>query len=153
MSPARSFASRSPVETRALGRALGELLRGGDALALSGPLGAGKTCLVGVDPRAPVTSPTFGIVAEYPGRVWLRHADFYRVESYARLLDAGFDDLCDETGVLVVEWPERFPEVVPADRLEIRIEPGPGADERRLWLAAAGERAEQLRKELETRWP
>ncbi len=160
MSPARSSRSHSPAETRALGRSLGELLRGGDVLALQGPLGAGKTCLVqglaeglGVDPRAPVTSPTFGIVAEYPGRVWLRHADFYRVESYARLLDAGFDDLCDETGVLVVEWPERFPDVVPPDRLEIRISPGPGAEERSFALAAGGERAEQLRKELETRWP
>ncbi len=129
-------------------------------VALEGPLGAGKTCLVqglaeglGVDPRAPVTSPTFGIVAEYPGRVWLRHADFYRVESYARLLDAGFDDLCDASGVLVVEWPERFPAVVPAGRLEIRIEPGPGADERQVSLAARGERARKLKGELETRWP
>jgi tRNA threonylcarbamoyladenosine biosynthesis protein TsaE len=100
-----------------------------------------------------VTSPTFGIVAEYPGRVWLRHADFYRVESYARLLDAGFDDLCDASGVLVVEWPERFPEVVPAERLEIRIEPGPGADERSLRVAARGERAGKLKGELEARWP
>ena len=129
-------------------------------LAITGPLGAGKTCLVqglaeglGTDPRAPVTSPTFGIIAEYPGRLWLRHADFYRVESYARLLDAGFDDLCDASGVLVVEWPERFPEVIPAERLEIRIDTGPGADERTLTLAARGERAGVIKGELETRWP
>jgi tRNA threonylcarbamoyladenosine biosynthesis protein TsaE len=160
MPEARSFHSRSPAETRRLGRLLGELLRGGDVLALTGPLGAGKTCLVqglaeglAVDPRAPVTSPTFGIVAEYPGRVWLRHADFYRVESYARLLDAGFDDLCDASGVLVVEWPERFPDVVPAERLEIRIESGPGGEDRTLSLEARGERAQNIRGELETRWP
>ena len=160
MSPERSSLSRSPAHTRELGRLLGELLQGGDVLALSGPLGAGKTCFVQglaeglrVDPRAPVTSPTFGIVAEYPGRVWLRHADFYRVESYARLLDAGFDDLCDASGVLVVEWPERFLEVVPAERLEIRIEPGSDPGERLLRLSARGERAGKLKGELEARWP
>lgn len=155
-----SFPSHSPAETRALGRALGALLRGGDVIGLSGPLGAGKTCLVqglaeglAVDPSVPVTSPTFVIVAEYPGRAWLRHADFYRVESYARLLDAGFDDLCDPGGVLVVEWPERFPEVLPRDRLEIHVEPGPGPDERRIRIAARGERSEQIQEELQARWP
>ena len=160
MSRERSFHSRSPAETKELGRALGESLRGGDVVALSGPLGAGKTCLVqglaeglGVDTRVPVTSPTFVLVAEYPGRVWLRHADFYRVESYARLLDAGFDDLCDSSGVLVVEWPERFPEVLPDDRIEIRIDPGPGAEERRIAISARGKRSERIQEELEARWP
>jgi len=160
MSPERSFHSHSPVETRRLGRILGELLRGGDVVGIEGPLGAGKTCLVQglaegleVDSRVPVTSPTFVIVAEYPGRVWLRHADFYRVESYARLLDAGFDDLCDANGVLVVEWPERFPEALPRERLEIRIDSGPGPEERRIRIAARGERAEKIQEELEARWP
>jgi len=55
--------------------------------------------------------------------------------------------------VLVVEWPERFPEVVPAERLEIRIDTGPGADARSLWLSARGERAGKIKGELETRWP
>jgi tRNA threonylcarbamoyladenosine biosynthesis protein TsaE len=160
MSQERCFHSRSPAETRRLGRALGDLLQGGDVVALSGPLGAGKTCLaqglaegLGVDPRVPVTSPTFGIVAEYPGRAWLRHADFYRVESYARLLDAGFDDLCDATGVLVVEWPERFPEAVPGERLEICIDLGPGPEERQIRIKAQGERARKIEEELEARWP
>jgi tRNA threonylcarbamoyladenosine biosynthesis protein TsaE len=160
MSRERCFHSRSPAQTRQLGRALGERLRGGDVVAISGPLGAGKTCLVqglaeglGVDPRVPVTSPTFGIVAEYPGRAWLRHADFYRVESYARLLDAGFDDLTDASGVLVVEWPERFPAAVPGERLEIRIDLGPGAEERQVRISARGERARKIEEELEARWP
>jgi tRNA threonylcarbamoyladenosine biosynthesis protein TsaE len=160
MSLERCFHSRSPAETRKLGRALGELLRGGDVVGIEGPLGAGKTCLVqglaeglGVDARVAVTSPTFGIVAEYPGRAWLRHADFYRVESYARLLDAGFEDLCDASGVLVVEWPERFPEVVPGERLEIRIDSGPGPEERQIRVAARGERAGKIKEELEARWP
>jgi len=160
MSPDRSVRSRSPDETRAFGRTLGALLRGGDVLALSGPLGAGKTCLVqglalglGVDPSVPVTSPTFVLVGEYPGRVWLRHADFYRVESYARLEDAGFDDLLAADAVVVVEWPERFPDALPAERLELVLEPGPGAEERTIRIRARGERARQIEEELRARWP
>lgn len=160
MSPERCVRSHSPAETRAFGRTLGELLRAGDVLALSGPLGAGKTCLVqglaaglGVDPSVPVTSPTFVLVAEYPGRLWLRHADFYRVESYARLEDAGFDDLLEGDAVVVVEWPERFPDALPAERLELSLEPGPGAEERTIRITARGERAREIEEELQARWP
>src|SRR5262245_51954619 len=121
--------SRSAQETRRLGEQLGRLLEGGDAVALSGELGAGKTCFaqglalgLGVDPAVPVTSPTFTLVGQYPGRVEMRHADFYRVDHYARLLDAGFGDLLDRGGVLVVEWPERFPGALPDERVEVGIE-------------------------------
>lgn len=159
MSPELCVPSRSPEETRALGRALGELLRGGDVVALSGPLGAGKTCFVqglarglGVPGEVPVTSPTFVLVAEYPARAWLRHADFYRVESYARLLDAGFDDQAAPDGVLVVEWPERFPEALPAECLELRISADPESGVREIRIEARGERARELVKELESRW-
>jgi len=159
MSRARSIRSRSAEETQALGRALGELLRPGDVVLLSGPLGAGKTCFVqglarglGVAPEVAVTSPTFVLVAEYPGRTWLRHADFYRVESYARLLDAGFDDLASPDGVLVVEWPERFPDALPPERLELRIAADAQTGEREIHVEARGERARELLKELESRW-
>ena len=160
MSPERCVRSHSPAETRALGRSLGELLRAGDVIGLSGPLGAGKTCFVqglaegvGVDPGVPVTSPTFVVVAEYPGCLWLRHADFYRVESYARLEDAGFDDVLEGNAVVVVEWPERFPDALPADRLELTLEPGPGPEERALRIEARGERAREIERELRARWP
>ncbi|HTO55909.1 MAG TPA: tRNA (adenosine(37)-N6)-threonylcarbamoyltransferase complex ATPase subunit type 1 TsaE [Myxococcota bacterium] len=159
MNPARSIHSRSADETRALGRALGERLRGGDVVLLSGPLGAGKTCFVqglargvGVPESAAVTSPTFVLVAEYPGRVWLRHADFYRVESYARLLDAGFDDLVNPDGVLVVEWPERFPEALPKERLELSIAADAKSGVREIGIEARGERAQELLKELGSPW-
>jgi tRNA threonylcarbamoyladenosine biosynthesis protein TsaE len=151
--------SHSAGETRELGRALGELVRGGDVVTLSGPLGAGKTCFVqglahglGVPPEVAVTSPTFVLVAEYPARAWLRHADFYRVESYARLLDAGFDDLASADGVLVVEWPERFPEALPLERLELQISADPQSGVREIRSEARGERARELQKELESRW-
>ena len=160
MSPELCIRSHSAGETQRLGERLGALLRGGDVVLLSGALGAGKTCFVqglarglAVPPGVAVTSPTFVLAAEYPGRAWLRHADFYRVESYARLLDAGFDDLAAPDGVLVVEWPERFPDALPAERLEIRIQPGGQAEARDIRIAARGARAQELLKELEGRWP
>jgi tRNA threonylcarbamoyladenosine biosynthesis protein TsaE len=93
------------------------------------------------------------LVAEYPGRLWLRHADFYRVESYARLEDAGFDDLLAGAAVVVVEWPERFPDALPPERLELVLEPGPGAEERTIRIRARGERAKEIEEGLQARWP
>ena len=146
--------SHSAEETRQLGARLGQQLCGGDVIGLIGELGSGKTCLVqgiargmGVDPQIPVTSPTFTLVGEYPGELVLRHADFYRVESYARLEDAGFDDLLDSKAVLVVEWPERFPDVLPAERLEIAIA-FVSDSERRLRFGGKGERARELIRSL-----
>jgi tRNA threonylcarbamoyladenosine biosynthesis protein TsaE len=159
VTPELCVRSRSAEETQALGRALGERLRGGDVVTLSGPLGAGKTCFVqglarglGVAEGVAVTSPTFVLVAEYPARAWLRHADFYRVESYARLLDAGFDDLSGPDGVLVVEWPERYPDALPPERLELTIAPDPSSGAREIRIEARGARAREILKELESRW-
>jgi tRNA threonylcarbamoyladenosine biosynthesis protein TsaE len=153
-----SFHSRSSDETRRLGAALGEELRAGDVVALEGALGAGKTCLVqgiargiGVDPAVPITSPTFTLVGEYPARVPLRHADFYRVEDEGRLEDAGFADLLDGKGVLVVEWAERFPGALPKQRLEIQIEVR-SESERRLTFRGHGPRAQALVGAMEERW-
>jgi len=129
MSPEGFVDSRSPEETRRLGERLGRRLRPGDVVALSGDLGAGKTCLIqgialgiGVDPTVPVTSPSYTLIGEYPGRTRLCHADFYRLQSRARLESAGWEDLLDGEGVIVVEWAERCPEALPDDRLEIGIE-------------------------------
>jgi tRNA threonylcarbamoyladenosine biosynthesis protein TsaE len=153
---------RSPdaATTQRLGEWLGALLAPGDVVALLGPLGAGKTCFVqgvarglGVDPSVPVTSPTFTLVGEYPARIPLRHADFYRIESEDRLFELGFDDLLDGRGVLLVEWADRWPRALPRDLLEIQIEPLEGT-ERRLSFTARGARAEvlcgALRREAET---
>jgi tRNA threonylcarbamoyladenosine biosynthesis protein TsaE len=162
MFPDASVHSRSPAQTQELARALGELLAGGDVVALSGELGAGKTCFtqglavgLGVHGGVPVTSPTFTLIGQYPGRVEMRHADFYRVESYARLEAAGFDDLLDGHGVLVVEWPERFIEALPAERIEIRIElvPELGDEVRRIRVRALGERPAEICRRWQARWP
>jgi tRNA threonylcarbamoyladenosine biosynthesis protein TsaE len=126
-------------------------------LALMGPLGAGKTVFVkglaeglGVDP-ARVTSPTFVIANEYPapGRL-LAHVDLYRIESARELEATGFLDYLEPGAVVAVEWADRFPDALPADRLELRLlrqtgQTGRRADLiRRVEVSAGGEVATQV---------
>jgi len=132
------FDSPDPEQTveyaAALGRSIGA---GGLALALIGPLGAGKTVFVkglalglGLDPRA-VSSPTFVIAQQYPlptGPEAMHHVDLYRLESANELEAIGFDDMLAEGQVLAVEWADRFPEVLGSDYLQIEFE-GPSPAE------------------------
>lgn len=119
--------SKSHAETQALGERLGRALVAGDVVALTGDLGAGKTSFVqglarGLGVRGRVASPSFTIVNEHEGRVPLFHVDFYRLEGASELDHIGFDDYFARGGVVVVEWADRFPEALPAERLDIRIE-------------------------------
>ena len=128
--------TRSHAETQRLGERLGRALVPGDVVALVGELGAGKTAFVqgvarGLGITERVASPSFTIVNEHEGRVPLFHVDLYRLEHEGELLHVGFDDYFARGGVVVVEWAERFPEALPAERLDIRIEIA-GADVRRL---------------------
>jgi len=123
-----------------------ESAAGPAVVALIGPLGAGKTEWVkglaeglGVDPKL-VASPTFVIASEYPGRRCLAHVDLYRIESEAELEATGFVDLLAPGVVVAVEWADRFPAALPADRIEVRIaRPAAAApDEREIELRATG---------------
>jgi tRNA threonylcarbamoyladenosine biosynthesis protein TsaE len=111
--------------TRAAGGRLAAGLRGGDAIALVGDLGAGKTTFVtGVVAAlggGDATSPTFALVHEYAGRLVVWHADLYRVERAAELAELGLDELVgDPRGVVIVEWADRFA-VLPDDHLRIEL--------------------------------
>lgn len=104
--------SRSPAETEALGERLGERLRPGDVVLLTGDLGAGKTTFVrgvarGAGSPAQVASPTFQLVRMYSGRVQVAHVDLYRIETPLELKDLGLDELADQ-GALLIEWGERL---------------------------------------------
>jgi tRNA threonylcarbamoyladenosine biosynthesis protein TsaE len=117
----------SPAQMARFGVRVGELLSGGELLALDGPLGAGKTAFVGglarglgVDAGEPVISPTFVLLREYAGRLRLYHMDLYRLQSLDDLETLGFDELCaDRGGVLAIEWAARIPDVV--DRATYRL--------------------------------
>lgn len=102
----------SPAETERAGILLGERLRAGDVVLLTGELGAGKTTFVrgvaqGAGSKADVASPTFQLVRVYPGRVQLAHVDLYRVENGSELRDLGLEELAEQ-GAVVVEWGERL---------------------------------------------
>jgi tRNA threonylcarbamoyladenosine biosynthesis protein TsaE len=106
--------SSSPEETINVGRRIGRGLRGGEVIALCGPLGSGKTHLVkgiaagaGALEGSRVNSPTFVIVNEYAGRVDIYHIDAYRLNSIAEFEMLGFDDFCSPESVVLIEWADK----------------------------------------------
>jgi tRNA threonylcarbamoyladenosine biosynthesis protein TsaE len=135
--------TQSPAETGALAERVGALLRAGDVVVLAGELGTGKTVFAKGVARAlgiadPVVSPTFTIVHEYEGTLPLVHVDVYRLDRLQELHDIGFDDLLGADAVTVVEWGDRVGALLPADRLEIRLELGARDDARVVRIAALG---------------
>ncbi len=138
----------SEDETRAFGERIGRTLEQGDVVLLRGDLGAGKTRLAqgiakGLDVRQPVASPSYVLMNEYPGRVPLFHVDLYRISDAGELEDLGLWDHADE-GCLVVEWPERGDDFLPADGIEIAISEGTGPSARVMELEARGPRGEAI---------
>lgn len=137
--------------TARAGRALGRLLRGGDAVALVGDLGAGKTTLVAalVDELGggAASSPTFSLVNEYPaGRLVVWHVDLYRLERDAEVPELGLDDILgDRRGVSLIEWADKF-DVMPRDHL--RLELAHAAGGRVLVAIGTGPRGQALASAL-----
>lgn len=138
-----SLVSTDPEQTRAAGRALGRAAAPGTMLALRGPLGAGKTQLAkgvaeGLGVRSVVNSPTFVLMNEHVGRLRLFHVDAYRLDDPEEALAAGLLDDRELDGVTVVEWADRLEGWLPADRLDLALEPGPHATERHIRWEAHG---------------
>jgi tRNA threonylcarbamoyladenosine biosynthesis protein TsaE len=144
----------SPEGTIRLGAAVGRLCEPNTTIALQGPLGAGKTQLtkgiaegLGIGDRGKVTSPTFVLEQEYEGRLKIRHLDAYRLASPQDLWDIGIDEMCKAGGVVVLEWPERAAEALPADALWVYLEPT-GEHSRRLRFISHGPQSAKLLERL-----
>ncbi len=137
------------AETAALGRRLGMAARAGDALLLSGVVGAGKTVLAGgiltgLGVPGPHPSPTFTIVRTYHGRLHAAHLDLYRLDGGLDAEEIGLEDILAGEGVAVVEWAERLGALTPPDALYVRLERVTAGDERQILLAPSGPGAMDL---------
>lgn len=111
-------------------------------VALSGDLGAGKTCFVqgaaaalGVAER--VTSPTFVLLREHRGRVPVKHLDVYRLSNLQELTDLGFEELLDPTSIVFIEWGDAITPLLPEEFLEVELR-GDADDERAIDVHAHG---------------
>jgi tRNA threonylcarbamoyladenosine biosynthesis protein TsaE len=123
-----SFPNHSLDETRLLGTSLADISHPGDVILLAGDLGAGKTTLtqfiaegLQVPPEYYVTSPSFALLHEYPGRIPMYHIDCYRLEGEDDVEESGLMDYIVADGLAVVEWPDRLGSLVPDERLEIQL--------------------------------
>lgn len=111
----------TPDQMEDLGRAAAGELRAGMVIGLVGGLGAGKThwtkgLVAGLGSDAEVTSPTFGLVHEYGGgRLPVFHLDFYRLNQADELIGLGWDEYLETEGVIIAEWADKFPKLMPAD--------------------------------------
>ena len=122
------FISNSVEETIAAGRKEGESAGQGDVFALRGDLGSGKTqfargLVAGIGSAAGVTSPTFTLLHEYlGGRLPVYHFDFYRLETREAVLRLGLDEYVFGDGVSIIEWADRYPDLIPPQAKWFSIE-------------------------------
>ncbi|MGB5986418.1 MAG: tRNA (adenosine(37)-N6)-threonylcarbamoyltransferase complex ATPase subunit type 1 TsaE [Desulfobacterales bacterium] len=155
--------SRSPSTTRRLGYLLGRSASEGTVLALGGELGAGKTTLVQglargleVPEEYYITSPTFTLINEYPGRRVLYHVDLYRLGDPDEALEIGLEEILAEgSGIVAIEWAERLGPLLPETRLLVKVGiemAAESADQRLITLRGHGKAAQALMQTLQEKW-
>ena len=145
----------SPNETQKLGETIGNWINDPLVIGLSGDLGSGKTAFVqglaaGLDVPGHyyITSPTFTLINEYPGRFPLFHIDLYRLDGKSDLEEIGLDELLYDQAILAIEWVEKVSDSLPTEHLTISFEIADD-DCRRICLNAYGHTAVNLIKALE----
>ena len=120
--------TRGPEETKLLAERLGRFLRPGDVVALVGDLGSGKTLFaqglargLQVPETFYITSPSFAIINEYPGRIPFYHLDLYRLSTTTEFSELGLEEILYGQGAVAIEWAERLGEGLPMERLEVHL--------------------------------
>jgi tRNA threonylcarbamoyladenosine biosynthesis protein TsaE len=116
-----------PEETKEFGRTLAKELKAGSVVALIGPLGSGKTVLVqgiclGLGVTEFVSSPSFVIINEYPGKIRVYHFDLYRLENTEEFVKLGYEEYFYGNGITLIEWAEKIETFLPQERMEINLE-------------------------------
>lgn len=124
----KHYRTESEEETITLGAQFGAAWTAPKVVLLIGNLGAGKTTLAkgiaegaGATNRNEVSSPTFPLIHEYGDPVRVYHVDLYRLDTLEEVATLGLDEILDREALVLLEWAERFPEILPQDRVEIRI--------------------------------
>ena len=137
------FRTAGEEETIALGEELAQHLKPGTVVLLIGNLGAGKTTLakgivkgLGAAQPEEVSSPTFTLIHEYGAGPMVYHIDLYRLDEAAQVATLGLDEIFEKNRVVLIEWGERFPELMPDDRIEIRIDACDDATTRRVEIVS-----------------
>jgi tRNA threonylcarbamoyladenosine biosynthesis protein TsaE len=141
MNSVREFETHSDEETQQVGREIASLLPRQAVVLLIGDLGAGKTTITkgivegrGAASANEVSSPTFTLIHEYGEPVSVYHADLYRLDNAEQVRRLGLEELFERPALLLVEWGERFPELFPKVRFEIRLTHA-GDDNRRITMS------------------
>ena len=121
--------TRSVDETRKLGETIGAVVTAGTVLALYGDLGSGKTSFVqglgrglGVPDDYYITSPSYTLINEYPGRFLLYHIDLYRIANPVDIEDIGLYEILEEDGVVAIEWAEKMGKHLPSNHVKLQFE-------------------------------
>jgi tRNA threonylcarbamoyladenosine biosynthesis protein TsaE len=146
--------TKSASQTIRLGKRIGGLLQPGDVVALVGELGAGKTQFIkglaegaGVGKPTYISSPSFTLINEYPGRVPFYHVDLFRLEQEKDAEELGLDDYFQGDGISAIEWADKIPSLLPKDMLLIHIA-YTGKNSRSLEIIGKGKHYEDLVKGL-----
>lgn len=120
--------TRSTLETIRIGKRIGRLLKVGDVVALVGELGAGKTQLikglaagVGIGNPTYISSPSFTLINEYPGKIPFYHIDLFRLEREKEAEELGLEDYFQGGGITAIEWADKIPSLLPKEMLLIHI--------------------------------
>lgn len=121
-----NYTSNSPLETEKIAESLAKSLKKGDVVCLNGELGVGKTAFTKGLCRALgvtdyVTSPTYTIINRYDAPVPVFHVDAYRISDIDEMYEIGFED-CLSDGITVIEWSVLIEDILPEDRIEIKIQ-------------------------------
>ena len=122
------FQTKSSAETIRIGKSIGSRLLPGDVVALVGELGAGKTQFikglaagVGIGNPTYISSPSFTLINEYPGKIPFYHIDLFRLEREKEAEELGLEDYFQGGGITAIEWADKIPSLLPKEMLFIHI--------------------------------